>query len=273
MKYPRYKLLVTDVDGTLINRNGEISPENYEVLKKARTLGLQISLSTGRPPKSSWDIIEKLALDNYHIFFEGALVSHYRTGEIIYTQSIDSALLKQIVSFAHAHDTYLELYSPTHYFAEHENWWTNASRSFFGIEVQIRDLADIWEHETIMKGQLVAVNSDEKALAEDFRHHFANRLEFREVKSPAYPDATFINILAPGVSKGKALEALAMHLSIPLDEVVAIGDWKNDIPLLSAAGLGIAMGNAHDELKRIADYITLDVEEHGLAAAIKKFIL
>ena len=80
-------------------------------------------------------------------------------------------------------------------------------------------------------------------------------------------------MIAPDVSKGTALEALASFLGIPLTEVMAIGDGGNDIPLLSSAGLAVAMGNASDELKAVADYITLDVDHNGVAAAISKFLL
>jgi hypothetical protein len=75
------------------------------------------------------------------------------------------------------------------------------------------------------------------------------------------------------VSKGRALEALASYLGIPLAEVMAIGDGINDIPLLSLAGLAVAMGNASDEVKAVADYVTLDVDHSGVAAAIEKFLL
>jgi len=273
LKNPRFKLLVIDVDGTLINKNGEISPENCEALDRVRALGLQVSLSTGRSPQSSRNFIEKLSLDGYHIFFDGAMVSHFHTGEIVYAQAIARELVEKVSLFAQDHDIYLELYSPTLCFASYENWWTDADSGFFSIEPQIGDLAGIWEQEDIIKGQLVMKSSDEKALAENLYRQFAGSLEFSEVKSPTYPDATFINILALGVSKGKALEALALRQSTSLDRVIAIGDWINDIPLLQAAGLGIAMGNAHNELKQVADYVTLDVEEHGLAAAIEKFLL
>lgn len=273
LQNPRFKLLVIDVDGTLINKYGEISPENCEALDMVRALGLKVSLSTGRSPQSSRRFIEKFSLDGYHIFFDGAMVSHFHTGEIVYAQAVARELVEKVSLFAQDHDIYLELYSPTHCFASYENWWTDADSSFFGIEPQIGDLAGIWEQEDIMKGQLVMKSSDEKALAENLCRHFAGSLEFSEVKSPTYPDATFINILAPGVSKGKALEALALRQRIPPDKVVAIGDWINDIPLLQKAGLGIAMGNAHNELKKVADYVTLDVEEHGLTAAIEKFLL
>jgi hydroxymethylpyrimidine pyrophosphatase-like HAD family hydrolase len=82
----------------------------------------------------------------------------------------------------------------------------------------------------------------------------------------------FTNVLSPGVSKGKALEKLVAHLQVPLGEVIAIGDGTNDISLLTVAGVAIAMGNAADEVKAIADYVTLDVDHSGLAAAIDEYI-
>ena len=80
-------------------------------------------------------------------------------------------------------------------------------------------------------------------------------------------------MLAPGVSKGRALRALASYLGISLTEVMAVRDGTNDMSLLSSASLAIAMGGAPDELKVVADYITLDVEHNGLAAAVNKFLL
>ena len=80
-------------------------------------------------------------------------------------------------------------------------------------------------------------------------------------------------MIAPEVSKGKALEALVSYLGISLDEVMAVGDGTNDIPLLISAGLAVAMGDAPDQVKAVADYITLDIDHNGLAAAIEKFLL
>jgi Cof subfamily protein (haloacid dehalogenase superfamily) len=273
LKTHHYKLLVIDIDGTLITRSGDISPQNRAALALARNSGMQVSLSTGRSLKSSLRIIDQLSLDNYHIFFDGALVRSPEAGEEIYAQPIDKAVVRQMIEFAHSHDIDLELYSATCYFAERETWSTEARRQFFGIEPTMGDFAKLWEQERIIKGGLTVTTPQEEAKAESLGHHFADGLHFSQVKTPTFPDVTFINILAPDVSKGKALEALASHLGVSLAEVMAVGDGKNDISLLSKAGLAIAMGNAHDELKKVADHITLDVEEHGLAAAIKRFLV
>ncbi len=268
----KYKLLAIDIDGTLINRQGDVSAENREALAMARSSGIQVSLCTGRSVKSSMHVIDQLLLDGHHIFFDGALVSTADPGKEIYAQPIEKTIVRQMVEYAHAHDIDLELHSSTHYFAERETWSTEAHRRFFGGGPAMEDFDRLCEQERIIKGGLALTTPREAAMAEDFGNHFAASLYFSRVQVPKFPEVTFVNILAPDTSKGAALKALAAYLGISLTEVAAAGDGKNDISLLSAAGLGIAMGNAHDELKKIADHITLD-EEHGLAAAIKQLLL
>ena len=268
-----YRLLVIDIDGTLLNGQGEISAEDREALDKVRDVGLRVCLSTGRALMACLGIIDRLSLDSYHIFFDGALVSSPDQAEELYVQPISGKAVRQMVEFAHGNSIDLELYSTTQYFAERETWSTEAHRQFFDFIPTIASFDEIWEKERIIKGGLVVTNPEEEAKAESFRRKFGDAVHFSQARTPAYPGVVFNNILAPEVSKGKALETLAVHLGVPLAEVAAVGDGTNDISLLSSAGLGIAMGNAHDELKKVADHITLDVDHSGLAAAINKFLL
>jgi len=268
----KYKLLVVDVDGTLLDKDGNISVEDKEAVARARQLGIQISLSTGRVVQACLKIIEQLSLDGYHMFFDGAVVSK-ADGSEIYVQPINQEVVKQAVEFAHRHDIYLELFSSTHYFVERESWASEIRREFFGIEATVVDFTDLWKRERIVKAQLIASSPEEAAKAEKFYTHFDGKLRFSWAKTPAYPDIDFINVIAPDVSKGKALEALASHLGVSLDEVMAVGDGTNDIPLLTSAGLAVAMGDAPDEVKAVADHVTLDIDHNGLAEAISKFLL
>jgi len=267
------KLLVIDIDGTLINGQGNISAEDREALDKARDAGIQVCLSTGRALKACLSIIDRLSLDGYHIFFDGALVSSPDQSEEIYVRPIGKTVVRRMVDFAHLHSIDLELYSPTHYFAERETWSTETHRLFFDSTPTMASFDGLWERERIIKGGLVVTTPEEEAKAASFCRQFGDLLHLSQARTPAYPGVVFNNILAPEVSKGKALEALALYLGIPLTEVMAVGDGTNDISLLSSAGLAIAMGNAHDELKKVADHITLDVDHSGLAAAISKFLL
>ena len=268
-----YKLLVSDIDGTLVSGSGSVSALDREALARARNLGIQVSLSTGRGIKASLSIIDQLSLGSYHTFFDGALVSSPSQNEEAYVQPISPVTVSQMVELAHRHNLNLELYSASHYFAERETWSTNAHREFFGIEPTLVDFTKLWELERIIKGGLVTTNPQEADRAKEFCTLFDTRLHFSWARTPAYPGVTFINILAPEVSKGRALEALASHLGIAVTEVIAVGDGSNDISLLTAAGLAIAMADAPDEVKAVADYVTLDVDHSGLAAAIERFLL
>ncbi len=268
-----YKLLVVDIDGTLIDKNGAISAEDKDALARAGDSGIQVALSTGRVVQACLRIISQLSLDGYHMFFDGALVSDPEKGEEVYVKPIGEELVRQIVDFVHLNEINLDLYSATHYFIERETWSTDIRRQFFGIEPTVVDFTNLWQKERIIKGTLVVFSAEERAKADNVRRQFKSSLHFSGTRTPAYPEVDFINVVAPDVSKGKALEALASFLGIPLTEVIAIGDGTNDIPLLSSAGLAVAMGNAPDELRAVADYVTLDVEHNGVAAAISKFLL
>ena len=271
-KKHNYKLLALDIDGTLVDGDGNISTEDRKALAKVRNSGVQISLSTGRTLKACLSIINQLSLDNYHISFDGALVSSPSRGDEVYMQPLDKLVVRQMVEFSQSHSIDLELYSTTDYFAQRETWSTEAHRQFFDIEPTIVDFTKLWERERIIKGGLVTTTPKEKAKAESFRQHLGNILHFSQARTPAYPGVTFNNILAPQVSKGKALEALALHLGVSLAEVMAVGDGTNDISLLVKAGLAVAMDNAPNEVKAEADYVTLDVDHSGLSAAIGKFL-
>ncbi len=261
-----------DIDGTLLNRHGTISAEDREAITRVIGAGIRVSLSTGRVVVASLGIIRQLSLDGCHIFFDGALVSDPAGGEEIYVEPISQESLRRMVEFAHQQEINLELQSTAGHFIERETWASDIRRRFFGLESTLVDFNELWARERIIKGAMTVRSAEERAQAEVFYRHFAGSLRFSRTKTPAYPEIDFVNVLAPEVSKGKALEKLISHLGISLAEVMAIGDGPNDISLLSKAGLAIAMGNAPAEVKAVADYVTLDVECNGVAAALEKFL-
>ena len=267
-----YKLLGVDIDGTLVGKNGHILAEDREALSRICGQGIKVSLSTGRAVQSCSRVLEELSLDGYHIFCDGALVYNPSHQSEIYVEPLDKVVMRRAIDFAHLNDISLDFYSKSHYFVERETWSAIVHRDFFGIPPTITDFSTLCEREVIVKGGLVAISPQETAKARYFHREFADNLYFSWVTTPSYPEVDFINVVAPGVTKGKALKALVSYLGMSLDEVIAIGDGNNDLSLLSSAGLGVAMGNATDQAKEVADYITLDVEHGGVAAAIRKFI-
>ncbi len=269
-----YKLLVLDIDGTLLDKNGVISADDKSAVAKVGALGVPVSLSTGRVAQACADVISQLSLDNYHIFYDGALVSNpNHQGKEIYVRPIDKMVVKQATEFAQLNGINLEFYSADHYFVERETWASDFRRDFYHTPPTVVDISTLWQQEQIVKGVLTLRSQEEKARAELIYLQFKDSLSFSWTTTPAFAGVDFINVIAPGVSKGKALEALASFLEIPLAEVVAVGDGTNDISLLSSAGLAVAMGGAPDEVKAVADYVTLDVNHSGVAEAVKRFFL
>jgi len=269
----KYRLLVVDVDGTLLGAGVAVSDGNRRALAKAADRGVKVSLSTGRSVQACSPIIKQLSLDGYHIFFDGALVADQDGGEEVYVRPINGDLVRQFIEFVRGQDVNFDFFSATEYFAERETWASDIRRRFFGLEPTITDFAGLWQRERVIKGTVIVRSAEEKARADIVYRHFGGSLNFSWSRTPAYPGVDFINVVAPEVSKGEALAALSSFLGVTLDEVVAIGDGANDISLLSRAGLAIAMDNALGEVKAAADHVTLDVDHDGVAAAVDRFLL
>jgi Cof subfamily protein (haloacid dehalogenase superfamily) len=272
MKQP-YKLLVVDIDGTLMNSRGAISAEDIEAITKARRMGVTVAVSTGRAAMASKWVLEQLGLDGYHIFFDGALVSNPHTNHEIYAETINRDLIRQTIDTARKSNLHVDVYSSSRYFADREDWAVEIRRRFFRIEPTIANLNDVVRKERIIKGTLIVRTDAEKAQAIDIEKQLRGKLAFSWTMTPAYPEVDFINIVSPEVSKGTALEALCAFLKVPLSQVIAIGDGVNDVSLLKKAGLAVAMSNCVAELKTVAHTLTHDVDHSGVAEAVRKWVV
>ncbi len=267
-----YQLLVIDIDGTLLGRGG-ISPEDKAALLRVRRDGIKIALSTGRALKACRGVVKELDLSDYHVWFDGALVSTPDLVSELWVRPLDPKLVKDMVDFSRERSIDLELYSALDYMAERETWSTHAHEDFFGVDCVFTEFAGVWDRERVVKGGVVASEADEPAIKKLFTDRFGERINISEARTPNYPGVVFNNILAPDVSKGTAVRHLAEHMGISREHIMAVGDGMNDLPLFTAAGLAVAMGNASDKVKAAAHQVTLDVDHSGLSAAIEKFLI
>ncbi len=268
-----YKLLVVDLDGTLIGKVGVIREDDIQSLVRASKAGIIIALSTGRMPQACRNFFSKLPLNGLHIFYDGALVARYPNNGSILNQGLEKDLARAMVLQARHQGIYLELYTSRGYFAEQNTEAARIHAKLLGIEPEIRDLLELLkDREEIIKGGSIASSDKERRDLDDFEKYFKGKLRLAWASAPDFPTLGFVNMVHPLVSKGKALEALALHLGITPEEIVAIGDGENDIPLLTTAGLGIAMGNASEKVKKAARAVTLSQEEGGVAFAIKTYL-
>jgi Cof subfamily protein (haloacid dehalogenase superfamily) len=269
----QYKLLVLDIDGTILDKHGNISETDFRALQEIRRSGIGISLCTGRAAGSCTQILGKLSLGGLHIFCDGALVCDSSQKTEIYVKPISEEILRLICIKASDYHLPIELYSSTNLYIENETWISDIQRNFFGIYPRVVKFDSIFTRQRIIKAGLIVSSPEEDDRARSLGEELKDELYFSWARTPAYPGMSFINITTLGVSKGEALEILAAHLKIGLEDVMAFGDGSNDISLLKKAGFSVAMENAPDELKSVADFITSNVEQSGVARALSKFLL
>ena len=266
------ELLVIDVDGTLVGRTRDIGPVDKAALEAAAARGVKIALCTGRVAQACGNIFAQLELNGYHIFFDGAVVSDALVADPVYVSHLDPSVLAGAIDFIRDSGVFLELFTTTGYYVEAENEFSDIRANFFGVMPGVTDFHRLAAATPVVKGGLIISSDAEMTLAQGFMDAFAGKLEFSRGATPAFPELTFINVLSPGVSKGRGLMVLAAHLGVPLERVMAFGDHYNDISLLETAGFGVAMGNAPEAVKLKADYVTGDVDHCGIAAALSKIV-
>jgi Cof subfamily protein (haloacid dehalogenase superfamily) len=273
MRRASFKLLVIDIDGTILGKSGTISPETQAALSRVRQSGIGVRLATGRVPQACHKVIQQLDLNGCHIFFDGAVIIDPCQKQPVYAQPLAPDLVEEAIEYCHTQHIDLDFYSIGQYFTEEDNWATEIRRNFFKIKPTIINFKGLSLREPMIKGTLAVASIEEKELAQRFQRHFQGRLSFSRTTTPSYPGIDFINVLDTRVSKGQALNVLTTHLGIPLSEVAAIGDGNNDISMFQDVGMAIAMQDASTEVKIAAHQVTLGVEDNGVSAAIDRFLL
>ena len=261
-----------DIDGTLLNKQGTVSDEDKQALVRVVSSGIKVSLASGRSVTACLPLINELGLDGFHTTFDGALVSDPKLNHEVFAEPISPVMVEQIIAYTHESRIDIELYSDRRLFIERDSWTADVRRQVFNAQPVIADFDLIEREERIIKGTIVARSPEEKAKAAAFRQLFRDTLCFSTNRTPTFPGVDFVNVLAPGVSKGNAIAVLTSFMDISLEEVMAVGDGPNDASILSRAGVAVAMGDASDELKAIAHHVTLDAEHSGVAKAINRII-
>lgn len=268
----KYKLLVLDVDGTLLNDAKEITKRTLSALLKIQQMGVRVVLASGRPSYGLMKVAKTLELGNYGGFilsYNGCQIINAQNGEILFERRINPEMLPYLEKKARKNGFAL--------FTYHDNLilTNNSDDEHVLDEAELNDLVVIEEEEfstaidfTPCKCMLV---SDDEAALVALEEHWKKRLS--GVLDVFRSEPFFLEVVPCSVDKANTLGALLEHLGVKREEVMAIGDGTCDVAMLQLAGMGVAMGQAPDSVKACADYITASNEEDGVAAAVEKMIL
>jgi len=265
-----YKLIAIDMDGTLLNDNKQISPGNFEAIQQASKNGVKVVLASGRPLIGFKRYLEELNLvskENYAVAFNGALVQSSEGNEIISRTSLTLEDYKYLYNLSKKLKVNILASTENSVISPKETKYTRYEAEINHIPNDIIAVDEVEGNTIIVKVMFV----DEPKIIEDIMAKIPEevRMKYTIVRSAPF----YLEFLHKSVNKGSGVAALAEKLNIKQEEVICIGDAGNDIHMIKYAGLGVAMGNAFPEVKRVANFITKTNEQDGVAYIINKFIL
>lgn len=261
------KLIATDMDGTLLNRKHEISEENKAAVRRAVERGVAVTIATGRMYASALPYAKQLKVDAPIITYNGALVKTV-SGETLFERYIDPDAVGEIFRFCRERNWYIQAYCDDVLYVERREEKARGYEAMAGIE-SVAVGEELYQmRERIPKLLLITEGGEASdACVKLFQAHFGGRV-FATKSNPEY-----IEIVDPAVNKAAALDILIERLGLSREEVMAIGDSNNDLPMLRHAGVSVAMGNAADSIKECCDFVTEDCDRGGVAKAIEKYAL
>jgi len=257
-----------DLDDTLLNSDLEISVENRLAIQTAIQQGVKILLASGRMVQSMRPYALEMGLQLPLIAYNGAIIQESSVGgACLYHQPVPSEKALQVLEIFRSEQIHLNAYLNDELYMDKLTAWGECYANNAGVTPHpIGDLAIYLAkdqpHKLLGVGEVAEIDRVHARLIQVF----GTSLQF--VKSKP----TYLEILAPGVSKGKALQELASNWRIKQSEVMAIGDAPNDLSMVIWAGVGVAIGNASQEVKAKARYQVADHNHNGVAEAIKRFV-
>lgn len=267
----KYKLVLSDFDGTLRRTQGGISEGNARAIRAFSDAGGIFVLCTGRMLSSIRPYAEQLCLSGYLSAYQGAVIQDVSTGEFVRDKRIPNADAVRICEFLQRGGRHVHVYDGDDFYVNVDDQfraWYEQICKVRGILTNT-DIASVVREKHICPHKILVVceASDREEILGEAQRVFGE--EFYVTTSTA----NLVEIVSKGCDKGDALRFIAERYGIPLRETIACGDNFNDLPMIRAAGLGVAVENAEEELRRAADYVTRSCDEDGVGYVIRKFCL
>mgnify|MGYP002713413243 CR=1 FL=1 len=265
------KLITIDVDGTLVTPLKRLTKTNITAINKARDAGVHIALASGRPYSGMKALVNKLNLNqegNFTICQNGSYIFDNFTHEPIsgtYQNPIDLKIIDDLLK-----DFNVQISAMDHqsFYSRHANpnIYTRIDAKISKLPLQIISYDDFKDDKTFGRILIMGKKSEISKLYKNMPEDLSTN--YYAVKTAPF----LIEVMNKNTNKGYAISAMAKNLDISQDEIMSIGNERNDIPMLEQAGFAVAMANAVDELKTHADFITKSNMQSGVGYAIEKLL-
>lgn len=258
------KLVATDIDGTIFIPEKEFTNEVRACITKLSQKGVKVVLVTGRMNAAATLIAKDLGLETPVVSYQGGLVTY--ENDVLYERYLEKEQAEKILNWAKKESIHINLYNNDVLYSEKDDYEVKRYCGNLHTEYVVKDFNDI-DKKKINK--LLAIDYDNPERINKFEKELPDVFpDLYIVKSTPY----FLEFSNKEASKYCAVKYLQKYWNLSDDEILTIGDQNNDIALLQAGGLKIAMGNATDELKKEADYITDSVYNDGFVRAMERFV-
>jgi Cof subfamily protein (haloacid dehalogenase superfamily) len=251
-----------DLDGTLLDSAHQIPSENAAAIEKLYAEGIAVSVASGRMHASSARYTRQISAGAPTISYNGAMVRSGDAAPLLH-RPLAVEVAAEIVEFCRAESIHLNYYADDRVYVEERGAWAELYLSQTGSPMEVIEDLRLKLPTPPTKLLLIRPPDEAKVLA----HHFAQLLAGRAYVTRTNPE--YVEFMHPCSSKGTALEFLADHLGIPLEETAAVGDALNDIPMLKTAGFGVAMPCSNPSVAASADY-TADSFTHAVEAILQR---
>lgn len=271
----RYKLFVTDMDGTLLNSNKEITLENKMAVNRLIENGIEVVLASGRHPALLKKYPIKLSIDTPVIGCNGGIIKNLASGETLYMSEMKLDSVIKVIEVANRFKVDFWIYEKDYIFYNREidrvcNYIEdnkNAPKDEIVPLSKFNGISDLTEASgKILKVLFILIGREE--VKEKLFYELAKIPDIEVCQS----DSVLIDVMNKGITKGRAVKLYAEKKGIKREEIIAIGDNHNDTSMIEYAGLGIAMGNAEEDVKRVSQYVTKDCDSNGFSEVVDKIL-
>lgn len=271
----RYRVIALDLDGTLLDKQKRILPQSLAALSAARAAGIKVVLVTGRHHVAIHPFYQALQLDTPVICCNGTYLYDYQQDKVLACDPLPKSQVKQALNMLSQSDIYGLMYvdnamlyqEPSGHVIRSLAWAETLPAAQRPTLLQVDCLTQaVDQAQTIWK--LATTHVDTATL-----RTFAEKVEAELGLTCEWSWHDHVDIAKQGNSKGKRLQQWVLAQGLSMEQVVAFGDNYNDLSMLEAAGLGVAMGNADDAIKQRADLVIADHLQPGIAEVIRTRVL
>ena len=267
------KALFLDLDGTLLNDRKEITPGNRAAIERALAAGHRVVITTGRPLVSAIEQARRLELTSpgcYLIAFNGGILYDMGARKVLFEETVPLDLVRAVYEEANRRELHIQTYDERRVLVEPRCDDDALRRYCANILMEYAVIPGV-DALTREPAKMLVIDFEQKEPLIAFRDWVLER--YGERLDSFFSCEEYLEIIPRGLSKGSALLQLAGRLGIPREHTVSAGDAANDLSMLEAAGIGVAMCNGTDEAKAAADAVTTRDNNHdGIAEVIEKYL-